>query len=96
LDSPATRIHAHNLLLRKGPNFRVYGRWLDGSLARTRPDVNPSFDLPDSFNLNIQSGIIRANIGDIGHYLNESADSPLKNITLLADGPNLKIDGLAS
>lgn len=95
LDNSTTRIHAHNLLLRKGPNFRVYVRWLAGHLARTRLNVNPSFDHPDSFNLDIQSGIIRANIGDIGHYLNESlANSPLKNITLQADGPNLKLTGL--
>jgi hypothetical protein len=95
MDSSTTRIHAHNLLLRKGPTFRVYVKWLDGHLARTRPDVNPSFDHPDSFNLDIQSGIVRANIGDIGYYLNESlADSPLKNITLRADGPNLKLTGL--
>ena len=90
-----TRIHAHNLLLRKGPNFRVYVRWLDGRLARTRPNINPSFDHPESFNLDIESGIIRANIGDIGHYLNTSlADSPVKNVTLLADGPKLKLTGL--
>jgi len=93
-DGSPTRIHAHNLLLRKGPNFRVYVRWLDGRLARTRNDVNPSFDHPDSFDLDIESGVIRANIGDIGHYLNTSlAGSPLKDVTLLADGPNLKLTG---
>jgi hypothetical protein len=94
LDVSTTHIHAHNLLLRKGPNFRVYVRWLDGRLTRTRPNVNPSFDHPESFNFDIQSGIIRANIGDIGHYLNTSlAESPLRNVTLLADGPNLKLTG---
>jgi hypothetical protein len=93
-DASATRIHAHNLLLRKGPDFRVYVRWLDGRLARTQRDVNPSFDHPESFNLNIDSGVIRANIGDIGHYLNSArADSPLKNVKLLADGSNLKLTG---
>src|SRR5581483_5218727 len=87
-----TRIHAHNLLLRKGPNFRVYVRWLEGDLARTSRNINPSFDRPDSFDLNIQTGIIRVNIGDIGHYIDSSIpSSPLKNVTLLADGPNLKM-----
>jgi len=91
----ATRIHAHNLLLRKGPDFRVYVRWLDGHLARTRRDIDPSFDRPDSFYLDIQTGVIRANIGDIGHYLDSSvADSPLTKVTLLADGPNLKLTGV--
>jgi len=69
-------------------------RWLDGGLRRTRADVNPSFDRPDSFNLYVQSGVVRANIGDIGYYLNNAlTDSPLKNVTLLADGPNLKLTG---
>jgi hypothetical protein len=93
-DRSATSIHAHNLLLRKGPDFRVYVRWLDGRLARTQRDVNPSFDRPESFSLAVDSGIIRANIGDIGHYVNSAlADAPLKNITLLADGSNLKLIG---
>ena len=91
----ATRIHAHNLLLRKGPNFHVYVRWLDGSLARTRRDVSPSFDRPQSFDLFIQTGVIRVNIGDIGHYIDSSVSgSPLKHVTLLADGRNLKLTGI--
>ena len=94
-DKSGTRIHAHNLLLSKGPNFRVYVRWLDGRLARTRADTDPSFDRPDSFDLNIQTGVIRVNIGDIGHYINSDlANSPLKDVTLLADGANLKLTGV--
>jgi hypothetical protein len=36
----------------------------------TRSDVNPSFDDPESFVLNIKTGIIRANIGDISNFIN--------------------------
>ena len=64
-DRSDTRIHAHNLLLRKGPDFRVYVTWLDGVLARTRADRNPSLDAPNSFDLKIQTGVIRVNIGDL-------------------------------
>jgi hypothetical protein len=89
-----TRIHAHNLLLRKGPNFHVYVRWLDGQLARTRRGVNPSFDDPDSFYLDVHTGVLRANIGDIGKFLNAGlTDSPLRNVNLLADGDQLKLTG---
>ncbi len=89
-----TRIHAHNLLLRKGPDFRIYVRWLDGFLARTNRAVSPSFDRPESFVLNIDTGVIRVNIGDIGHFINSSiTDSPLKDVTLLADGSNLRMTG---
>jgi hypothetical protein len=93
-DQSATSIHAHNLLLRKGPDFRVYVRWLDGRFARTHRDITPSFDRPESFNLDVDSGVIRANIGDIGHYVNSALmDAPLKNVTLFADGSNLKLTG---
>jgi hypothetical protein len=93
-DRSETSIHAHNLLLRKGPDFRVYVRWLNGRLARTQGNVTPSFDRPESFNLDVDSGVIRANIGDIGHYANSGLmDAPLKNVGLFADGSNLKLTG---
>ena len=89
-----TKIHAHNLLLRKGPNFRIYVRWLGGNLVRTNRQLNPSFDNPDSFELNIQTGVVRVNIGDIGYFLNSSlTNSPLKNVNLTAEGSNLKLTG---
>lgn len=92
--SSLTRIHAHNLLLRKGPDFHAYVRWLDGTFARTRKGENPSFDDPESFALDINSGILRANIGDIGHFLNASlTNSPLSHVALQADGDKLKLTG---
>lgn len=93
--SAPTSVYAHNLMLRKGPDFRIYVRWLRGQMVRTHPDVNPTFDDPESFFLDIRTGVIRANIGDIGIFLNAGgvADSPLKNITLLADGDQIKLKG---
>src|SRR5689334_19322069 len=44
-----TRVYAHNLMLRRGPHFRVYVRWLRGEMAPTRRGANPSFDDPESF-----------------------------------------------
>ncbi len=94
-DSAPTAIYAHNLMLRKGPDFRIYVRWLRGNMIRTRPSVNPSFDDPESFVLEIKTGVVRANIGDIGIFLNAGgvANSPLKNITLLADGDSIRLTG---
>ena len=82
-------------MLRKGPNFRIYVRWLRGNMVPTWPGVNPTFDDTETFYLDIKSGVIRANIGDIGIFLNAGsvADSPLKNIKLLADGENIKLKG---
>src|SRR5438876_5280351 len=94
-ESAPTSVHAHNLMLRKGPNFRVYIRWLRGQMVRTHRAVNPSFDDPESFFIDVNSGVIRANIGDIGNFLNGtgSAASPLKNIILSGDGNQVKIRG---
>jgi hypothetical protein len=93
-DTAPTAIHAHNLMLRKGPYFRIYVRWLHGNMVRTRRDANPTFDDPESFILEIKTGVVRANIGDIGNFLNQGgvADSPLKNITLLADGDHIRLN----
>ena len=92
-DSAPTNISAHNLMLRKGPSFRVYVRWLRGQMARARRNVNPTFDDPESFFLDIQTGVLRANIGDINNYLNASelANSPLKNVTFSGDGNQIKL-----
>src|SRR4051794_10555698 len=87
-DLNPTKVYAHNLMLRKGPSFRIYVRWLRGEMARARKAVNPTFDDPESFSLDIKTGVIRANIGDIANYLNSGAlgDSPLRNIKLSGDG----------
>jgi hypothetical protein len=94
-ESAPTTVYAHNLILRRGPDFRIYVRWLKGQMVRTHRDVNPTFDDPESFLLEIKTGVIRANIGDIGSFLNAGgvANSPLKNITLLADGDQIKLKG---
>jgi hypothetical protein len=94
-DRSPTDIYAHNLMLRKGPSFRIYVRWLRGQMARSRKAVNPTFDDPDSFALDIKTGVIRANIGDIANYLNSGAlgDTPLTNIQLSGDGDVIKLRG---
>jgi len=93
--SGTTMLKAHNLRLRKGPNFRVYVRWLHGKMIPTHNRIDPSFDDPESFFLDIESGVIRANIGDISNFLNVSGSgsSPLKKITLSGDGNQVKING---
>ncbi len=94
-ESAPTAVYAHNLMLRKGPDFRIYVRWLRGNMVRTRRDMNPTFDDPDSFFLEIKTGVIRANIGDIGKFLNTGGvpNAPLRNITLLAENDHIKLTG---
>ena len=93
--SAPTAIYAHNLMLRKGSTgFRVYVRWLRGQMARTSRNVNPSFDEPDSFVLDVKTGVVHTNVGDLANFLNDSVtNSPLKNIKLTGDGDQLKVSG---
>lgn len=92
----ATTVYAHNLELRKGPQFRIYVRWLRGQMVRTSARKNPSFDDPDSFVLEIDRGVIRANIGDVGNFLNSSLPkgSPLTGISIQPEGEQLKLGGI--
>jgi hypothetical protein len=87
-----TTIYAHNLLLRKGPQFRIYVRWLRGEMERTRTSIDPSFDHPDSFVLAIRQGVIHVNLGDIGNFLNTTS-FPLKNVLVRGEGNQLKLTG---
>ncbi len=91
-----TLVYAHNLLLHKGPDFRIYIRWIRGEMVRTHRGVNPSFDDPESFVLEVQKGVIRANIGDISNFLNTSAaaKAPLTGISIQPDGERLKLHGV--
>jgi hypothetical protein len=94
-DSAPTKVYAHNLMLRKGEGgFRVYVRWLRGQMVRTLASENPSFDDTDSFVLEVKTGVVRTNVGDLQNFLNnEVPNSPLKKITLVGDGDTIKLRG---
>ena len=94
-NSAPKNVYAHNLMLRKGATgFRIYVRWLRGQMARTSSIVNPSFDDPDSFVIDVKAGVIHTNVGDLANFLNEGiTNSPLKNIKLSGDGDQLKLTG---
>lgn len=93
-DSALTTIYAHNLMLEKGPGFRVYVPWLRGEMIRLNRNVNPSFDEPDTFALEIKSGVIHTNVGDLTNFLDDAlAKSSLRNVALSGDGDQIKLRG---
>ena len=94
-DAGPTNVYAHNLMLRKGSTgFRVYVRWLRGLMVRTSRNVNPSFDDPDSFVLDVKTGVIHTNVGDLANFLNgEVSNAPFRGITLTGDGDTIKLRG---
>jgi hypothetical protein len=70
-------------------------RWLRGQIVRINRNVNPSFDEPDSFMLDIKTGVIHTNVGDLTNFLNDGLNnSPLKSITLSGDGDQVKMHGI--
>jgi hypothetical protein len=90
-----TRIHAHNLLLRKGPEFRVFILWLSGHLVPTKQDATPSLDEPNSFVIDIEDGVIHARMADISHYMNTrgAPSTPLQKISISGDGDRIALRG---
>ena len=94
-DLTPTQVYAHNIMLRKGSEFRVYIAWISGKMLRAKGKVNPSFDDPDSFILQIERGVIRANMGDISKYINATVgdQAPLKQIDIQPEGEKVKVHG---
>jgi hypothetical protein len=94
-DRSPTTVYAHNILLHKGPEFRIYIRWIRGQMLRAQPNITPSFDDPDSFLFLIQKGVINANLGDIGNFLNANVPPKfsLKNVTIRGEGDQVKLTG---
>lgn len=90
-----TTVYAHNLELRKGPQFRIYVRWIRGRMLPTHTGVVPSLDDEGSFIFQIDRGLIHANLGDITNYLNAAmaSRSPLKNMKLMGEGQQIKLTG---
>lgn len=94
-DPGVTTVYAHNLELRKGPQFRIYVRWIRGEMVPTHPGVTSSLDDESSFIFQIDRGLIHANLGDIQNYLNANfaTRSPLKSIKLTGEGQQMKLSG---
>ena len=90
-----TTIYAHNLELRKGPDFRIYIRWLHGEMRPTQGRAVPSLDDEASFLFHIDRGLIHANLGDNDAYFNSKIAPrlPLRNTMLRGEGSQIKLTG---
>ncbi len=94
-NSPVTTLWAHNIRLRKGPAFRIYINWIRGEMRATNSSIVPSLNDANSFELFIQKGVVHANLGDFGNYLNTAVPSsfPLKKIKVSAAGSQIRLAG---
>jgi hypothetical protein len=90
---PPTRIHVHNLSLRKGPDFRVYILWLNGLLLPAKKGVMPSLDDSGSFDIAVETGVIHARMADISHYMNTAQSMPLQSISIIGDKDRITLHG---
>ena len=96
-ENAPTDIYAHNLLLRKGPAFRVYILWMRGKLLRTEPARTPTFDDASTFVLNIQKGVLYVKLQDLARYLNAAAvpHARVTGVRLSAEGGQFHLYGTA-
>jgi hypothetical protein len=85
----------HNVILTEKPGFALRVRWLRGTMRSTRPGLVPSFDEPNSFMVEIEAGVVATSLEEIGGLLNGGmlAGSPLQNVSLTAEGQQLKLSG---
>lgn len=68
-----TEIYAHNLLLRQGPDLKVYIPWVRGQMIRTRASVPPSLDNTGSFIMQVHRGVVRVQLSDLSRFLNSGS-----------------------
>jgi len=95
-NAETTTVYAHNLELRKGPDFRIYVRWLRGEMVPTVKGKVPSLDDDRSFIFHVDRGLVLANLGDIDTYLNAklAPQSPLKSMKVRGEGDKVKLSGV--
>lgn len=93
----ATEMWAHNLLLRKGPHFRIYLHWVRGQMVPSASSRIPSLDEPESFFLQIQKGVIDVRLADLTDYLNsgDKRSSTLKDLQVENNDGQLQIKAKA-
>jgi hypothetical protein len=91
----STEVLMHNVVLNAGPTLKLYVRWLRGWMRPTQPGITPSFDDPKSFQLDINTGVVRVSLGDVAATLNSGLlhGSPLSKVSLTPAGKQLKVNG---
>lgn len=92
-----TQMWAHNLLLRKGPHFRIYLHWVRGRMVPTSSNHLPSLDEPESFFLLIEKGVVDVRLADLADYLNsgDKKSSSLKDLHVENHDGQLQISAMA-
>ena len=85
----------HNVILNESAGLKVRVRWLRGQMKPTQPDVNPSFDDPKSFSLDIEAGAVGISPSDLTAVLNSGLlkGSPLQNVSLTPYAKQMKLRG---
>ena len=90
-----THIVMHNVMLVERPGFQLRVRWLRGTMHPNRTGVIPSFDVPNSFVVNVDAGVIATSLDEISDLLNGGMlqGSPLEKVSLAPDGSQLRLNG---
>lgn len=91
-----TDIILHDVQLQESVGITLNVHWLRGRMYPSQTGMPPSLDNPQSFNLDVQDGVISATLPDVAKLLNTRVlkGSPLSDVKLAAQGAQLKISGI--
>ncbi len=90
-----TDLAVHDVIFQTSAAAKLKVKWLQARMYPTKQNVNPSFDEPDSFRLEVQEGLLGMALSDMESLVNSGAlkGSSLKNVKLSPVGRQLRITG---
>jgi hypothetical protein len=93
--STNTRVVMHNVILNESAGLKLRVRWLRGQMHPTHPGVNPSFDDPKSFWLDIEAGALGISLSDLAGALNSGLlkGLPLQKVSITPYAIQMKLKG---
>lgn len=91
-----TRLTAHHVSFAEPSGLSLKIGWLDARMYPTHKGVNPSFDEPDSFDLNIEDGMIGVDLSGLSNLLGSDVlkGSHLTNVKLSSKGQQVKLNAI--
>ena len=90
-----TKVEMRNVILREDGGVSLRVQRLRGRLYPTRLHETPSFDDRTSFFVQIDAGVVSANLPELAKLLNKEGltGSALRNVSLRSEGNRLKVRG---
>src|SRR6185437_11889757 len=91
-----TRLTVHHVSFAESSGLNLKIGWLDARMYPTHAGVNPSFDEPSSFDLNIEDGMIGVDLSSLSNLLGSDVlkGSHLTDVKLSSKGQQVKLNAI--